>query len=228
MVLVMHVNEAPAPDLDAPRRSRGRPRKSADERDDGNRRQELLRVAAHLFRTQGFDATSTRDIAAAAGMRSGSPFYHFESKEALLAAVMLEGMERALQRQADAMARAAADAQPRSLSARDCLRVLVRNHFDVLVGPESDFIPVMLYEWRSLSTSERSAVKALKDRYETVWVPVLDALHASGELSGDVRLARLLIFGALNWTAQWYRPNQRASLDNLTDTALQLFLKDKA
>ncbi|HMN94169.1 MAG TPA: TetR/AcrR family transcriptional regulator, partial [Hydrogenophaga sp.] len=112
--------------------------------------------------------------------------------------------------------------------ARDCIRVLVRNHFDVLVGPESDFIPVMLYEWRSLSPSERSAVKALKDRYETVWVPVLDALNASGELSGDVRLARLLIFGALNWTAQWYQPNERASLDALTDAALQLFLKDKA
>lgn len=230
MVHSMNLNEALALDLVAPRRTRGRPRKSAGERDDGNRRQELLRVAARLFRTQGFDATSTRDIAAAAGMRSGSPFYHFESKEALLAAVMVEGMERALQRQAGAMAQAAADAQPpsRSLTARDCLRVLVRNHFDVLVGPESDFIPVMLYEWRSLSPSERSAVKALKDRYETVWVPVLDALHASGELSGDVRLARLLIFGALNWTAQWYQPDERASLDALTDTALQLFLKDKA
>ena len=41
----------------------------------------------------------------------------------------------------------------RVLGARDCLQVLVRSHFDVLLGPESDFIPVMLYEWRSLSPS---------------------------------------------------------------------------
>jgi TetR/AcrR family transcriptional regulator, cholesterol catabolism regulator len=61
------------------RRPRGRPRKTPDELDDGNRRQKLLRVAARLFRRQGFAATTTRDIAAAAGMRSGSPFYHFES-----------------------------------------------------------------------------------------------------------------------------------------------------
>jgi len=230
MVRGMGVNEVFRPEPVTPRRARGRPRKSANERDDGNRRQALLRVAARLFRAQGFDATSTRDIAAAAGMRSGSTFYHFESKHALLATVMVEGMERALQRQADAMARAGADAQQqsRSLSARECLRALVRNHFDVLVGPESDFIPVMLYEWRSLSPSERAAVKALKDRYEIAWVPVLDALHASGELSGDVRLARLLIFGALNWTAQWYQPDERASLDALTDAALQLFLKGQA
>jgi AcrR family transcriptional regulator len=39
---------------------------------------------ARLFRRKGFDATSTRDIAAAAGMQSGSPFYHFKSKQALL------------------------------------------------------------------------------------------------------------------------------------------------
>src|SRR5690606_7617836 len=58
---------------DPPRRSRGRPRKTADERDDGNRRQALLRAAARLFRQNGFAATRTRDIAAAVGMRSGSP-----------------------------------------------------------------------------------------------------------------------------------------------------------
>ena len=70
-----------------------------DARDDGNRRQVLLAAAAHLFRRQGFAATTTRDIAAAADMQSGSPFYHFKSKDALLYAVMEEGMRRALARQ---------------------------------------------------------------------------------------------------------------------------------
>jgi AcrR family transcriptional regulator len=59
----------------------------------------LLLAAAQLFRRQGFAATTTRDIAAAADMQSGSPFYHFKSKDALLYAVMEEGMRRALARQ---------------------------------------------------------------------------------------------------------------------------------
>jgi AcrR family transcriptional regulator len=209
------------------RRSRGRPRKTAGERDDGNRRQALLRAAARLFRQQGFDATSTRDIATAVGMRSGSPFYHFENKEALLAAVMEEGMERALQHQRARMdAAVAASAAP--LSARECLRVLVRSHFDNLLGPESDHIPVMLYEWRVLSDGQKRAVNRLKDEYEAVWVPVLQALQRSGALGGDPRIARLMLFGALNWAAQWYVPDGRATLDDLTETALQLFLKDRA
>ncbi|MFP8832856.1 TetR/AcrR family transcriptional regulator [Hydrogenophaga sp. XSHU_21] len=207
------------------RRSRGRPRKTALERDDGNRRQALLRAAARLFRQQGFSATSTRDIAAAVGMRSGSPFYHFDHKEALLAAVMEDGMQRALAHQGASMERAVA-ASPVPLSARDCLRVLVRSHFDNLLGPDSDHIPVMLYEWRVLSDDQKLAVNRLKDEYEAVWVPVLAALHAQGALRGDPRVARLMLFGALNWAAQWYVPGGRSTLDDLTDTAMQLFLKD--
>ena len=44
---------------------------------ESNRREELLRVSAKLFREKGFDGTSIRDISNAAGMHSGSPFYHF-------------------------------------------------------------------------------------------------------------------------------------------------------
>ncbi len=213
----------------APRRGRGRPRKTADERDDGNRRQDLLRAAAHLFRSQGFAATSTRDIATAVGMRSGSPFYHFDNKEALLAAVMQEGMHSAAARQAAAMERSTTGLRRgQTLSAREALRVLVRNHFVVLLGPDSDFIPVMLYEWRSLSEAQRVEVNRLKDGYEAVWVPVLQALRASGELRGDPALSRLMIFGALNWSVQWFDARRKATLDDLTEAALQLFLKESA
>ena len=63
---------------DGLRRPRGRPRKTALERDDGNRRRALLRAAARLFQRQGFDATSTRDIASAVGMASpGGPMAAF-------------------------------------------------------------------------------------------------------------------------------------------------------
>lgn len=203
-------------------RRRGRPRKTLHERDDGNRRLELIRAAARLFRRKGFAATSTRDIAAAVGMRSGSPFYHFKSKGALLAAVMEEGMREAIARQQHALDALAGDHPAADAAAR--LRVLVRRHFDVLLGPGQDFIPVMLYEWRSLTPRQRASVRKVKDAYEAVWVPVLEALHAQGRLRAEPKLARLLIFGALNWSAQWFDARQSASLDDLCRASLDLFL----
>lgn len=202
------------------KRPRGRPRKTREELDDGNRRRELLHSAARLFRKKGFHATSTRDIAAAVGMQSGSPFYHFESKGALLFAVMEEGMRNAIARQQLAYGAAGERA-----SASQRLHALVRNHFDVLLGAGSDFIPVMLYEARSLTAAQRRAIADLQGEYESLWTPVLAQLHAAGKLKGDVKLARLLIFGALNWSAQWYDRRKGASLDELSDAALALFLR---
>ena len=182
-------------------RPRGRPRKTLDERDEGNRRRQLVKAAARLFRRQGFDGTSTRDIAAAVGMHAGSPFYHFKSKGQLLYAVMEQGM-------LDAFERAG----------------LERNHFDTLHGPGRHFVPVMLYESRSLDARQRAGIARLQRDYESHWMPVLEALAAEGRLRADVHLARLLIFGALNWSVQWYDRRKRASLDELTDAALALFI----
>jgi AcrR family transcriptional regulator len=60
---------------------------------EANRREDLLRAAARLFVEKGFDATTTRDIAEAVGMCSGSPFYHFRSKQDLLKAAMIAGLQ---------------------------------------------------------------------------------------------------------------------------------------
>ena len=204
---------------EAPRRARGRPRKLPDARDEGNRRRELLRGAARLFRSRGFAAVSTRDIAAAAGMQSGSPFYHFESKSALLHAVMHEGMEHAVRSQQVALDGVRADALP-----QERLAALVRHHFEILFGPEGDFIPVMLYEWRSLTPEQRHSIARLKTVYEAPWMPVLQALHQQGRLCTAPPLARLFILGALNWAVQWYRPDGPLSLDALAQQALALFL----
>ena len=59
-----------------------------------NRREELLRAAARLFAEHGFEATSMRDIAGAVGMLAGSMYYHFPSKEELVAATHGRGVEQ--------------------------------------------------------------------------------------------------------------------------------------
>ena len=208
---------------------RGRPRKTLEEREDGNRKSDLVAAAAKLFRKKGFDATSTRDIAAAVGMRSGSPFYHFKSKGDLLYAVMAEGMRSAIEKQQSTLQKAnilLLNKEQSRQEIRRILHVLILNHFEVLLNPESDFIPVMLYEWRSLTPQQQSTMATLQREYEAVWLPVLEALFASGQLTCPVKLARLLIFGALNWSVQWFDARKEASLDDVTEAAMALFIKD--
>jgi len=135
--------------------------------------------------------------------------------------VVQEGMAFAAQNQRDALA-----CLPDGSSPREQLRSLVRQHFEVLHGPHADFIPVMLYEWRSLTSTQRAEIAAIKDAYEACWTPVLEALHHQGALKADPAMARLFILGALNWSVQWFSPRGAHSLDALTDQAMALFLGD--
>lgn len=42
-----------------------------------------------------------------------------------------------------------------------------------------------------------------------------------------MRLARLLLLGALNWSVQWYDAERGASLEELTDAAMRLFCRSR-
>jgi AcrR family transcriptional regulator len=187
-----------------------------------NRRAELVRAAAQLFREKGFDGTTIRDIAAAVGMRSGSPFYHFANKHELLMAVMEEGLRLGLQRTIAAL-------DEKGLVAAERFRRLVRTHYGILHDTGSDFIPVMLYDWRSLPTQYKRRIIELKDRYDAIWQVVLDELHREGRLAVDARLARLMILGAINFSATWYRSKprtvRRVDLDTLADATVALVLQ---
>ena len=58
-------------------------------------RRRILDAANQLFRTAGFDGTTTRDIAAAAEIATGTLFNYFETKEAIVAALAEEKLARA-------------------------------------------------------------------------------------------------------------------------------------
>ena len=62
-------------------------------------------------------------------MQSGSPFYHFKSKQALLFAVMEEGMRSAIERQQRAL-----DAAPADLRAAERLRVQMQLIHEMVVS----------------------------------------------------------------------------------------------
>ena len=108
---------------------------------------------------------------------------------------------------------------------RTRLLMLIRQHLEVCVDEDADFIPVKLLEWRALTPSQRARVTGQKDRYEGVWMPVLTALHDSGALSVGSHITRLYIFSALNWAVRWFDANGRLTLDDMARQAVDLFLR---
>ncbi|MCA9837560.1 MAG: TetR/AcrR family transcriptional regulator [Trueperaceae bacterium] len=56
-------------------------------------RQEIRQVAKQLFKTQGFEATTVRQIAGAAEVAPGTIFVHFPDKSAILNDILFEDLE---------------------------------------------------------------------------------------------------------------------------------------
>ena len=189
-----------------------------------NRRGDLVNAAARLFREKGFEGTTIRDIAGAVGMRSGSPFYHFANKHELLAAVMEEGLRLGLERTRSVLDEGDAG----MLSATQRFERLVRTHYGILHDEGSDFIPVMLYDWRSLPAKYKRRIIDLKDGYDAIWQRTLDELHAQGLLRADPKLARRVILGGSNFSATWFHAKaktaERVDLDQLAAQTVALVL----
>jgi TetR/AcrR family transcriptional regulator, cholesterol catabolism regulator len=199
----------PKPVQTGRRAARSRPPRTASPGPPETPKQRILRAAAHLFRTQGYDRTTVRELADAVGILSGSLFHHFPSKEAILEAVMADvialnttRLERSL--------RAACSPLER-------LRALVHSELVSIHGETGEAMSLLFLEWRSLRADAQQRLLAMRDRYEANW---LDALRAVGHAEPFV--LRRLLTGAIAHTATWYRPEGPMDLDSLTDCVTAL------
>ena len=159
-----------------------------------NRLPLILDEAARLFRAQGFHGTSVRDIVRAVDMLPGSLYYHFPTKEALLAAVYAEGVRR--------ISEAVTGAISRKRDPWERLEAACIAHLEALLQ-ESDYAQVVIRVLPADAPSVATELVRLRDDYESLWVDLLQALPVARGV--DRRSLRLMLLGALNWSQTWYR-----------------------
>jgi len=155
-----------------------------------DRRAALLHAAARLFAERGFPRVSLDDLGAAAGVSGPAVYRHFASKQAVLAALLVDASE-GLRTQGRAVAAAAPDDGT-------ALERLVAFHVDfALKNP--DVIRVQDHDLDNLADSDRYAVRALQREYVELWVDVLTRVRPE-EPRGALRTRAHATFGLLNST----------------------------
>jgi AcrR family transcriptional regulator len=161
------------------------------------RRRQVLTVASELFAKRGFEATSIRDIATAAGMMSGSLYYHFASKEDLYIAVQDASVSKIFNAVSGAIA-GIADPWERLEAAAiaHAEAILDRSGFRVLVTPL--FPP-------GLDAAVRDQLVAQRDRFERMMETVIADLPLPADI--DRRIFQRHYLGAINWIPVWCDPD---------------------
>ncbi len=184
-------------------------------------RQRILDAAAKVFRSHGYSGARLSDIAAMAGIQTGSMYYHFESREALVEEVLHLGISVAWQHVRDAV-----DAVPPDAGALARLEAAIRAHTEVQLEI-SDYSSAHARIIGQVPADVRRRNLVDQINYGEYWDTLLRAAQASGEVRDDLDLyvTRMLMFGALNWTSEWYRPRSGRSADFIADQALALLLQ---
>lgn len=154
-----------------------------------------MEQATILFGTRGYGRTSMRDIAAAVGMLPGSVYYHFPSKEALLAAVYTDGIDRSVAQLNEAVAS--------KQDAWDRLEAASIAHLHMLLTGGA--LAAVVMDGPNQPGAARAELIRQRDRYEAVFRRLIAAVPMPpGVKPGPFRLALL---GSLNWALTWFRPD---------------------
>jgi AcrR family transcriptional regulator len=178
-------------------------------------RSRLLDIAAEQFLRVGYAETTLRTIAAAAGVKAGSIYYHFASKEEMLAEVLDEGIARI----AASLDQAVAGVD----DPRRAIASAVRAHLHALFE-HGAYTACHVRVFPHAPPEVKAAATVARDAYEARWQELLERADRAGALRVDPHTARLFLLGALNATVDWRNPD-RQPIDQLADAFIELFLE---
>jgi AcrR family transcriptional regulator len=164
-------------------------------------KEEILDHAAKLLRVNGYASTSLRDIANATGMKAGSIYYHFDSKEALAETVMVKGIELVRTSVNRALA-----AQPPDADPLDNIAVAIVAHLQAL-HVSGDYASANIRCFAHVPDDMKPRLRNVRKRYESDWRKLIAKARKAGQLADEVDddALRYSLFGVMNWTLEWLR-----------------------
>ena len=174
----------------------------------------VLEAAAGRFVAQGYAATTVRQIAEDSGIKAASIYHHFASKEDLFVAVLDEGIR--------VMVDAFENVGPATQGGDLRLLAHVRAHLGTLFehGP---FTAAHVTAFFTAPAEVRDRIVPVRDGYERRWNRLLRET-VDGAPARELPLLRLLLFGAMNSTIEWFDPDGETSLDQLAALITDQFL----
>jgi AcrR family transcriptional regulator len=182
----------------------------------GKRRGDILRLSAKMFSERGYEAVSVRDIAEAVGLTMPSLYRYIGNKSQLLQDLAVDLADEWVIRLEEAVHAPG--------NAEDKLRAYMRAALGVVASRQDD-MALTLHENRSQSAEARALLRERTLRIKGALHYVLDFGKEQG-LWRDVPLssAYLMIFGMVNWSVNWYRPDGPKSADELADDFADILL----
>ncbi|MFE7132522.1 TetR/AcrR family transcriptional regulator [Streptomyces sp. NPDC057638] len=182
------------------------------------RRRELLGLAAEVFAEQGYNATTVREIADAAGMLAGSLYYHFDSKESMLDEILSSFLDELWAGYDTVLAAALGPRETIEALVTESFREIDRHRAAVAIYQRESRHLAALPRFQYLTVSQR--------RFEETWLGTLERGVAEGVFRAglDTRLTYRFVRDTVWVAASWYRPGGRLGPEEIARQYLTMVL----
>ena len=183
-----------------------------------SKEQEIISVAARLFKEKGYRATTLEDIAAAVGMLKGSLYYYIRSKEELLYLVVRDPIRQTYSTLEEIVN---SDAPVMTKVAQ-----AITNHIKSF-HEHYPHIAVYLHDYHHLMQQLQKNVIETPKHYQRLWADLLQQGVDGGALRSDldVKVTGYAILGMCNWVYRWYNPQGTLSAEEIAEIFTKLVLE---
>ncbi|GAB2960103.1 TetR/AcrR family transcriptional regulator [Amycolatopsis acidiphila] len=159
----------------------------------------MLVAAAQVFSANGYGGATLLDISRIVGVRQGSLYYHFPSKEVLVVELLRAGVERT-----SAAVKNAVNALPARAGASTRLHRAIAEYLDQALARGS-FSAAYVRIIGQVPAEVRNEVEPEAREFSRYMLGLFEDARSAGALRTDIDLPTvwLLVVGAVNWTVEW-------------------------
>jgi len=178
-------------------------------------RDAMLAAAAQLFAERGYPAASIADLAAQFGVSKGLLYHYYRDKEHLLFDIA--------DRYVDRLVLLTAEVEGAAPAPEAALRQLIER-FMVAYEHAGAFHRVLVQDVKYLSSVHRARVRTKQRQVIDAFARAIAA--AAPDLAGDrlLKPVTMTLFGMMNWTFTWLRPDGPVAHAEFAPIVADLFL----
>lgn len=180
-------------------------------------REAILDVAAQCFAQRSYMAASMNDIASACGTSKARLYHYYGSKEAIL----FDLLDRYTQHLLAIIGQTDASAQRKNLDDRAALHELIRN-FLAQYETAATRHSALLGDTRFLGDVQRELILDRQRDVVSAMTRFLKRAYPQRITPANQTAVTMMLFGMLNWTFTWLRPNGAMSYRDYADEVVAM------
>jgi AcrR family transcriptional regulator len=184
-----------------------------------DRREVLLNVATVLFRENGYNKTTVRQLAKDAGIKSGSIFHYFDTKEEILYAVI----ERVAITLRDIMKERLAETK----TSKEKVYTLIRTSLEFAFEDQqiADAYSVSYRDYNYMTDEHQKNIGKHNTEYRLMLTDVFIAAEEDDLIKNNPQVLFHMINGAITHSPKWFRTDGPMDIDQLADELYKMCVK---